>query len=78
MTTTEIQQIIIELIAKAQGIAAAEIRGNHSFPELGLDSLAAMFLLDDLEKKLGREINPMLFWEHPTIEKFAASLANAN
>lgn len=70
----ETEKIIIELISKSLNRSAEEISPDISFPDLGMDSLAAMFLLDDLERTLNRQINPLLFWEYPTIRTFAAAL----
>lgn len=70
----ETEKVIIELISKALNRPIEDIHSDVSFPDLGMDSLAAMFLLDDLERKLNREINPLLFWEYPTIRSFAEAL----
>jgi acyl carrier protein len=74
MELNVVENELIELVAKTVNRPAHEIRVEVSFPDLGMDSLAAMFLLDDLEQKLKIEINPLLFWEYPTIRTFAEAL----
>ena len=63
----EITDVAKGIIAKALGIDVAEISMTEEFVQLGMDSLQSMFVLDDLEKKLDMQINPLLFWEHPTL-----------
>ncbi len=61
-------------LASLLACAPEEIDLTNEFMELGIDSMQAMFLLDELEKSLNCEINPHLFWEYPTVEKFCEQL----
>ena len=70
----EVMQLATEVIAKSLSISLSDIDPTHEFVQLGLDSLQAMFVLDELEKKLGVEINPLLFWEFPTPASFVDEL----
>ena len=58
-------------IASETGIAISEIGDSSSFFELGLNSISAVFILDALEKKLKVEMNPLFFWDYPTLNVFA-------
>ncbi|MDB6039991.1 MAG: polyketide synthase, partial [Verrucomicrobiales bacterium] len=42
--------------------------------DFGLDSINAVKLADDLQKRLGLEVNPKIFWDSPTLEALAAAL----
>ena len=54
-------------IAKETGIPLPEIGDDATFYSLGLDSISSVFILDRLEKKLKIEMNPIFFWDYPTV-----------
>lgn len=70
-TKTEILQLLKDEIASETGISSSEIADSASFFELGLNSISAVFILDVLEKKLKIEMNPLFFWDYPTVELLA-------
>lgn len=70
-TKTEILQLLKDEIASETGISSSEITDSASFFELGLNSISAVFILDVLEKKLKIEMNPLFFWDYPTVELLA-------
>ncbi len=43
--------------------------------DFGLDSINAVKLADDLQKQLGVEVNPKLFWDSANVEAMAEALA---
>ncbi|MBV6701503.1 acyl carrier protein [Kitasatospora aureofaciens] len=43
--------------------------------EYGLDSVCALSLCGDLEDEFGLEVEPILLWDHPTVESLTAHLA---
>lgn len=58
-------------IARETGLAISGIDENASFYALGLDSISSVFILDELEKTLKIEMNPMFFWDYPTVNLLA-------
>lgn len=66
--------LLLALTAKELRLREDQVDTMASFSDLGMDSLSAMYILDALEHKLKVEINPLLFWEHPTIDAFASQL----
>ncbi len=62
-------------IAETLGLKTEEVNLDEEFMNMGLDSMHAIFLLDEIEKEYNIEINPHSFWEFPTINKFAKNLA---
>ncbi len=58
-------------IAKELRITPEEIHAQDSFAELGLDSVSGVYLLDKLEKLSHSELNPLMLWDYPTLEKLA-------
>lgn len=61
-------------IARETGIPVSEIADTATFFDLGLNSISAVFILDVLEKKLGIEMNPLFFWDYPTVELLAGHI----
>jgi acyl carrier protein len=74
MTLTEVIHIVKSQIVKETGLDISEIEDTSDFYSLGLDSVNAIFVLDELEKKLKVEMNPMFFWDFPTVEKFSGHI----
>lgn len=63
-----------EEIAKETGLPASEVDDNASFYALGLDSISAVVVLDELERKTGIPMNPIYFWDYPSIALLAAHI----
>ena len=74
-TKAEVLQLLKTEIASETGISVSEIEDSASFFELGLNSISAVFILDILEKKLDIEMNPLFFWDYPTVELLAEYIA---
>lgn len=70
----DIADFLTVKIAEAIGSAANEINPDEEFISLGLDSMHAIFLIDEIEKQFDIEINPHSFWEYPTINTFSKNL----
>lgn len=71
MTRPELIALFKTVIADETGIAASEIADTDTFFNLGLDSVSCIFLMDKVEKKLKVELNPIYFWDYPSIDTFA-------
>jgi len=71
MTKAEILQLVKEEIAAETGLSVSEIVDTATFFDLGLNSISAVFLLDVLEKKLKIAMNPLFFWDYPTVDSFS-------
>lgn len=61
-------------IASETGIPVSEIDASATFFDLGLNSVSAVFILDVLEEKLNVEMNPLFFWDYPTVELLAGHI----
>lgn len=70
-TRAEILLLLKAQIAAETGIPVSEIADAASFFDLGLNSISAVYLLDVLEKELSIEMNPLFFWDYPTVELLA-------
>ncbi|MBL7839973.1 MAG: acyl carrier protein [Cyclobacteriaceae bacterium] len=71
MTRPELIIILKSVIADETGIAVAEIADTDTFFNLGLDSVSCIFLMDKVEKILKVELNPLYFFDYPSIDTYA-------
>lgn len=71
MTRPELIIILKSVIADETGIAVAEITDTDTFFNLGLDSVSCIFLMDKVEKILKVELNPLYFFDYPSIDTYA-------
>jgi len=78
MTKQEILNTLKEEIAREAGIPVTQIDEDASFYSLGLDSISAVFVLDEVEKRLNIEMNPMFFWDYPTVRLLAEHISSLN
>lgn len=75
MTKVHILQTLKQELSKETGLAVEDIADDASFFSLGLNSISAVYILDKLEEKLQIPMNPMFFWDYPTVSLFAEHLA---
>src|SRR2546421_2491381 len=77
MNADELRAWLVEAVAAAAGLAPADVGADEPFASQGLDSARLAQLAGELERLLGRRIDPPVLFEHPTIEQLAAHLAGA-
>jgi polyketide synthase PksL len=75
MTKEEIKQILKAEINKETGLPLGEIEDNSDFFSLGMDSISCVYVLDRVEKKLNMELNPIYFFDYPTIDLLSGYVA---
>ena len=56
--------------------APSDVDAHAPIDSLGLDSATAVGLTLDLEERLGRPVEPSLFYDYPTIDALATALAS--
>ncbi|MFJ6808980.1 amino acid adenylation domain-containing protein [Streptomyces anulatus] len=69
--------LLRRLLASALALPDAGIADDEPFLALGLDSLAAVDLVRQLERELGRPLPATLFFEYRTVAELAAHLDTA-
>ena len=75
-TKQKILKALKDEIAKETGLPVSKIDESASFYSLGLDSISSVFVLDELEKQLKIEMNPMFFWDYPTVGLLAEHITS--
>jgi len=73
-TASAVEAWLITRIAEGLQLDPRTLDGGTSFAQLGLDSSMAMSLTGELGEWLGRELQPTLLWEYPTIAGLARHL----
>jgi acyl carrier protein len=71
----QIQTWLVDYLANALKFDRAEIDVTKTFEAYGLDSASAVGMAGDLGEWLGREIDPTLPYDYPTIAALAQRLA---
>ena len=72
----EIQDWIIEYLSNLLEISSDDIETDVPFDTYGLDSSAAVGLTGDLEDWIGKEVDPTLLYDYPTVDAIAAHLSS--
>ena len=70
----QIHQILIEEVSHETKLKMSDIRADANFVELGLDSLSCIYVLHQVETRLGLQVNPSVFWDYPTIRTLSEHL----
>ncbi len=73
-TGTDTAALLRQLLASALRLPATEVPDDEPFLALGLDSLAAVDLVRQLERELGTTLPATLFFEYRTVAELAAHL----
>lgn len=77
-TATEIQDWIVAYLADLLEIEPDEVDVTISFDRYGLDSSAAVGMTGDLETWLGKELDPTLLYDYPTVEALVQHISLQN
>jgi acyl carrier protein len=74
MTNEELTNWFKEKIAEESGTAIENIKTDQTFDNFNLDSLSTVTLAYDLEKEIGIDIDPTIFYEFDTIDKLVEKI----
>ncbi|HET9991662.1 MAG TPA: acyl carrier protein [Kofleriaceae bacterium] len=76
-TEKQIRDRLVTEIAEVMGLPSDRVDSREPFAVYGIASVEAVHLVGKLESWLGRELDPTLLWDHPTIDVLARHLATA-
>lgn len=71
----EIAQRMSAILASELKIDVEDIRPDQTFTSFGIDSIDAVSLIVELEQAYDLELDPSLFWKHPTIGELSEVLS---
>lgn len=72
----QVQTWMIDYLAKLLMLDRARIDVNDTFESYGLDSAAMVGMTGDLSDWAGIEIDPVIAYDHPTIDALSAQVAS--
>ncbi len=72
-STASVELRIAEVMIARLGLAPSDVRADKAFDAYGVDSIAAVDMVGDLEQDFGR-LPRTLFFEHKTVRELAAHL----
>ncbi|MBV9462532.1 MAG: acyl carrier protein [Bradyrhizobium sp.] len=75
MTQQEIADLCVNSFAHVLRVARERIDPKTKFNRLGLDSAMVVYVMMELEEKLGVELTTDDFYDYPTIDELSAHLA---
>ena len=75
MTREQISEFCVVSLANVLRIPESTIATDTKFARLGLDSAMVVYLMMDLEEKLGLELSPDDFYDYPTVNDLSKYLA---
>ncbi|MBY0088466.1 non-ribosomal peptide synthetase [Brevibacillus brevis] len=70
------QTRLIELFAKELKIDPARLEIDKEFPDYGIDSVLLAQVMNEISKWLGKDLDPTILYEYPTIETLAEWLTS--
>lgn len=76
VTAQAIQDWLIQRMTLRLGTPAGGFDPREPVAYYGMDSSLAVSLIAELGQWLALQLDPMLFWEHPSIEQFASRVAS--
>ncbi|WP_213769986.1 acyl carrier protein [Bradyrhizobium sp. dw_78] len=75
MTQEKISEFCVVSLAKVLRIPRDTVATDAKFTRLGLDSAMIVYVMMELEEKLGFELSPDDFFDYPTIDDLSQYLA---
>ena len=75
MTREQISDFCVVSLANVLRISQNTVAVDTKFARLGLDSAMVVYLMMELEEKLGLELSPDDFYDYPTVNDLSRYLA---
>lgn len=76
MTESEISGWCIDCLHRMIDVPIVAIEPDVTFSQMGLDSASSVYFVVELEEWLGRELEPEIVGEYPTVAQLARHLAD--
>lgn len=73
-TPSDIIFLIRQLVAEETNLAVDQLDIHKSMGSFGLNSINSIYLLEKLENTLNLDLNPLMFYDYPTIDSFGRYL----
>jgi acyl-CoA synthetase (AMP-forming)/AMP-acid ligase II/acyl carrier protein len=73
-----VEALLVSRIAAHLGVGEDEVDLDRTFADYGLDSVMLVRLAGELGELVGRDVSPVLFFDHPTIDAVSRRLASSD
>jgi acyl carrier protein len=74
MTREQISEFCVVALANVLRIPRDRVETGTKFNRLGLDSAMVVYVMMELEEKLGLELSPDDFYDYPTVDQLSRYL----
>jgi acyl carrier protein len=75
MTVEQISELCVASLARVLRIPKDRVETDAKFNRLGLDSAMVVYVMMELEEKLGLELSMDDFYDYPTVRELSRYLA---
>ena len=75
MTVEQISELCVASLARVLRIPKDRVETDAKFNRLGLDSAMVVYVMMELEEKLGLELSMDDFYDYPTVDELSRYLA---
>jgi acyl carrier protein len=75
MTREQISEYCVASLARVLRISSDRVETDVKFNRLGLDSAMVVYLMMELEEKLGLELSMDDFYDYPTVQELSRYLS---
>jgi acyl carrier protein len=76
MTRQEISELCVASLAHVLRIAKEKVKTDTKFSRIGLDSAMVVYVMLEIEEKLGLELSTDDFYDYPTVDQLSQHLAD--
>lgn len=70
----ELVKLISRIVSEETQLDLELVNPDKHWASFGLDSINSIYLLEKLENELGVDLNPLMFFDYPTIRTFSVHI----
>ncbi|MCB0487993.1 MAG: acyl carrier protein [Cyclobacteriaceae bacterium] len=74
MSESDLIQLVSRIVSEETQLDLELVSPDKHWATFGLDSINSIYLLEKLENELGVDLNPLMFFDYPTIRTFSAHI----
>jgi acyl carrier protein len=74
ITKNDLIEFLKDKISAECEVPRESIDNHTEFINFNMDSVKAVYIMDQLEKFMGIELSPLYFWDNPTIDSLSTFL----
>lgn len=71
-SVADLIKLVSAIVVEETQLDLALIDQDKHWASFGLDSINSIYLLEKMENELGIDLNPLMFFDYPTIRSFCS------